>query len=38
MLKNEDGVTINDDVERVKLLNNFFCSTNSKNNGVLHAD
>jgi len=35
MLKNEDGVLITDDVERAKLLNNFFCSTNSKDNGVM---
>jgi len=34
MLKNEDGVMITDDVERAHLLNNFFCSTNSKDNGV----
>jgi len=32
---NEDGVMITDDVERANLLNNFFCSTNSKDNGVM---
>ena len=35
MLKNEDGVMITDDVERANLLNNFFCSTNSRDNGVM---
>jgi len=35
MLKNKDGVMITDDVERANLLNNFFCSTNSKDNGVM---
>jgi len=35
MLKNEDGVMITDDVEHTNLLNNFLCSTNSKDNGVM---
>jgi len=35
MLNNEDEVMITDDVERAKLLNNFFCYTNSKGNGVM---
>jgi len=35
MLKNEDGVLITDDFERANLLNKFFCSTNSKDNGVM---
>jgi len=35
MLKNEDGVMITDYVERANLLNNLFCSTNSKDNGVM---
>jgi len=35
MLKNEDGVMITDDVEHANLLNNFFCSTNSKDNVVM---
>jgi len=35
MLKNEDGVMIIDDVEHANLLNNYFCSTNYKDNGVM---